>query len=204
PTAAADPGGAGGPVTGAAEPDGGESRSARRARERRRRPVPRPVLIVPVVLLVGVALVVPAIRQEETTPPRSLPTTGPADPTPSPTPAAVASPPAATPRASAPPVTPQPTPTAPRPGDLIEAANRLDGLIGTGLDDGGIRADVGLDLRNELRNLTAAARTRAADLGERIDRLREKVATRRGEGAISGAYARRLDSAITALETARL
>ncbi|MGK5677310.1 serine/threonine-protein kinase, partial [Micromonospora sp. URMC 106] len=57
---------------GAAEP-----RSARHARERGRRRVPRPALAVPVVLVVGVALAVPAFRQEEIRPPRSLPTTGP-------------------------------------------------------------------------------------------------------------------------------
>ncbi|MEV4664755.1 serine/threonine-protein kinase [Micromonospora echinofusca] len=192
---------------GGTEPDGGaESRSARLARERRRRRLPRPVLIVPVVLLVGVALAVPAIRQEETTPPRSLPTTGPSDPPASPTPTAdAAPPPAASPQpTSAAPVAPRPTPSPPGRDDLIEAANRVDGLIGAGLDDGGIRADVGLDFRNELRNLTDAARTRSGDLGERIARLREKVAVRRSEGAVTDAYARRLDSAITALGAARV
>ncbi|SCG14405.1 serine/threonine protein kinase [Micromonospora echinofusca] len=189
------------------EPDGGaKSRSARLARERRRRRLPRPVLIVPVVLLVGVALAVPAIRQEETTPPRALPTTGPSDPPASPRPTAdAAPPPAASPQpTSAAPVAPRPTPTPPGRDDLIEAANRVDGLIGAGLDDGGIRADVGLDFRNELRNLTDAARARSGDLGERIARLREKVAVRRGEGAVTDAYARRLDSAITALGAARV
>ncbi|MEU7998962.1 serine/threonine-protein kinase [Micromonospora sp. NPDC049060] len=196
-----------GAVPGTGGPDGGsEPRSARHARERRRRRLPRPVLIVPVVLLVGVALAVPAIRQEESSPPRALPSTGPSDPPPSPTPTAdAAPPPAASPTpTSAPPVTPRPTPTAPERGDLIEAANRVDGLIGAGLDDGGIRPDVGLDFRNELRNLTDAARARSGDLGERIARLREKVAIRRGEGALTDAYARRLDSAITALGAARV
>ncbi|MEU4777774.1 serine/threonine-protein kinase [Micromonospora sp. NPDC023633] len=190
-----------------AEPDGGpESRSARLARERRRRRLPRPVLIVPVVLLVGVALAVPTIGQEEASPPRSLPTTGPSDPSPSPTPTADAAPaPAASPTpTSTPPVAPKPTRTPPERADLIEAANRVDGLIDAGLDDGGIRPDVGLDFRNELRNLTDAARARSGDLGERIARLREKVAIRRGEGAVTDAYARRLDSAITALGAARL
>ncbi|MGC4762079.1 serine/threonine-protein kinase [Micromonospora sp. DT46] len=194
---------------GAEGPGGGsEPRSARHARERRRRRLPRPVLIVPVVLLVGVALAVPAIRQDESSPPRALPSTGPSDPPPSPTPTPTvdaAPPPAASPTpTSAPPVAPRPTPTAPERGDLIEAANRVDGLIGAGLDDGGIRPDVGLDFRNELRNLTDAARARSGDLGERIARLREKVAIRRGEGALTDAYARRLDSAITALGAAQV
>ncbi|RLK13543.1 serine/threonine-protein kinase [Micromonospora sp. M71_S20] len=204
PTLPAEAGGAAGPA--GAEPGGGiEPRGARHAKERRRRRLPRPVLIVPVVLLVGVALAVPAIRQEEPSPPRSLPTTGPSDPPPSPTPTVTAPPPAASPTpTSAPPVAPRPTPTPPERGDLIEAANRVDGLINAGLDDGGIRPDVGLDFRNELRNLTDAARARSGDLGERIARLREKVAIRRGEGALTDAYARRLDSAITALGAARV
>lgn len=211
PAGAAGPAGATEPAGAAegrgTEQDGGaESRSARLARERRRRRLPWPVLIVPVVLLVGVALAVPAIRQEETTPPRSLPTTGPSDPPATPTPTAdAAPPPAASPQpTSAAPVAPRPTPSPPGRDDLIEAANRVDGLIGAGLDDGGIRADVGLDFRNELRNLTDAARARSGDLGERIARLREKVAVRRGEGAVTDAYARRLDSAISALGAARV
>ncbi|MBQ1071809.1 protein kinase [Micromonospora sp. C31] len=200
-----EPGGLAGPA--GTEPGGGpESRSARLARERGRRRLPRPVLVVPVVLLVGVALAVPAIRQDETSPPRSLPATGPSDPPASPTPTADAAPsPAASARpTSAAPVAPRPT--GPRPGrdDLVEAANRVDGLIDAGLDDGGIRPDVGLDFRNELRNLTDAARARSTDLGERIARLREKVAVRRGEGAVTDAYARRLDSAISALGAARV
>ncbi|MEH0972653.1 serine/threonine-protein kinase [Micromonospora sp. CPCC 205546] len=193
--------------SGPVEPAGGaESRGSRLARRRRRRRLPRPVLIVPVVLIVGVALAVPAIRQEETSPPRSLPTTGPADPPASPTPTTDTPPPAATspPPTSAAPVAPRPGRTTPAGGNLIEAANRVDGLIGAGLDDGGIRPDVGLDFRNELRNLTDAARARSGDLGARIARLREKVAVRRGEGAVTDAYARRLDSAISALEAARL
>ncbi|MER7416293.1 protein kinase [Micromonospora peucetia] len=198
--------GAGGPDgTAQGTGAGAESRSARLARERGRRRLPRPVLIVPVVLIVGVALVVPAIRQEETSPPRSLPTTGPSEPLASPTSAAEAAPSSAaapTPT-SVTPVAPPPTRTPPEHGDLVEAANRVDGLIGAGLDDGGIRSDVGLDFRNELRNLTDAARARSGDLGERIIQLREKVAVRRGEGAITDAYARRLDSAISALGTAR-
>ncbi|SCL64765.1 serine/threonine-protein kinase [Micromonospora peucetia] len=215
---AGGPGGTAGPGTGGpgrtaepgtggtAAPSGGsESRSARLARQRRRRRLPRPLLIVPVVLIVGVALAVPAIRQEETSPPRSLPTPGPSELPATPTATAETAPtPAAAPTpTSATPVAPPPTRTPPERGDLIEAANRIDGLIGAGLDDGGIRPDVGLDFRNELRNLTDAARARSGDLGERITQLREKVAVRRGEGAITDAYARRLDSAITALGTAR-
>ncbi|WP_433387403.1 protein kinase domain-containing protein [Micromonospora sp. KLBMP9576] len=209
---ATEPTGTTGPATEPAPGGGPESRSTRLARERRRRRLPRPVLIVPVVLVVGVVLAVPAIRQEDTVPPRSLPATGPSQPpgSPAPTPEAPPVPTTAPPRSPAGPGAPtspagsRPTRTPPRVGDLVEAANRVEGLIGTGLDDGGIRADVGLDLRNELRNLTDAARARSGDLGERIARLREKVAIRHGEGAVTAAYARQLDGAITALGTARL
>ncbi|SCL66281.1 serine/threonine protein kinase [Micromonospora citrea] len=176
-----------------------DPRGARHARGRPRRRLPRPALIVPVVVVVGVALAVPAFRPDEARPPRSLPTTGPPAPTASATSPAAAASPSASPT-GAPPVTPEPAPTTPRaPGDLVEAANRLDGLIGAGLDDGGIRPDVGQDIRNELRNLTDAARAGTGDLSERVARLREKVAVRRGEGAISESYARRLDRALTAL-----
>ncbi|MFG1775576.1 protein kinase [Micromonospora sp. NPDC049048] len=203
--AAGGPGGKAGPDEAAGPGSGAETRSARLARQRRRRRLPRPVLVVPVVLLVGVALAVPAIRQEEASPPRALPTTGPSEPAASATPTAdVVPPPATSAPTSAAPVAPGPARTPPEPGDLIEAANRVDGLIGAGLDDGGIRPDVGLDFRNELRNLTDAARARSGDLGERIARLREKVAVRRGEGAVTDAYARRLDSAITALAAAQV
>ncbi|MEV1146921.1 hypothetical protein [Micromonospora sp. NPDC049799] len=86
----------------------------------------------------------------------------------------------------------------------MAAAYRLDALIGAGLNDGGIRSDVGLDLRNELRNLTEAARAARGDVAQRVARLREKVAVRLGEGAISEAYARRLDDAVADLGEARL
>ncbi|MGN9779018.1 serine/threonine-protein kinase [Micromonospora sp. H33] len=155
----------------------------------------RPVLVVPVVLVVAVALVSPALRQEEPRPPRSLPTTGPVDPSRSTVHGGT--PPPTGPPAS-PSVTAEPAPT-PAGGSLVEAANRLDGVVGAGLDDGGIRSDVGVDFRNELRNLTDAARAGQNDLTERVARLRDKVAVRLREGAITEAYAEKLDLAIGAL-----
>ncbi|MET8349999.1 hypothetical protein [Micromonospora sp. NPDC005206] len=117
---------------------------------------------------------------------------------------------------SGPPVTessaPAAAPPAPRstgspsagPGSLVEAVNRVDGLIGAGLTAGEIRADVGLDLRNELRNLTAAVGSGRNDLAPPVARLREKVTVRLGEGGISPAYAERLDAAIAELGAARV
>ena len=84
----------------------------------------------------------------------------------------------------------------------IEAANRVDGLIGAGLGAGEIRDDVGLDLRNELRNLTVAVSSGRDELAPPVARLREKVAVRLGEGGISPAYASRLDAAIAELGAA--
>ncbi|PZF86357.1 serine/threonine-protein kinase [Micromonospora deserti] len=166
----------------------------------RRRRVRQPVLVVPVVLVLGVALAVPALRQEQAPPSRSLPTAGPGD--------APSGPPSATPsaavsRSAAPPGLAAPTDPPTRPDTLVAAANRLDGLIGAGLTDGGIRPDVGLDLRNELRNLTDAVRAGRGDLAGSVARLREKVAVRLGEGGISPAYADRLDTAIADLGAAR-
>ncbi|WP_422734748.1 protein kinase domain-containing protein [Micromonospora sp. WMMD558] len=182
-----------------AGPTGAASRTERRGgpgRLRGRRL--RPVLIVPVVLVVGVTLATPALRQEDDhAPPRSSPTTGPAGPVPS------AVPDHPPPPTRTPPARPADPAHSPDPGTLLDAANRLDGVIGAGLSDGGIRSDVGLDFRNELRNLTGAARTGGDDLAERVARLREKVAVRLGEGAISESYAEQLDAAMADLAATR-
>ncbi|MGW3606078.1 serine/threonine-protein kinase [Micromonospora sp. NPDC005161] len=189
PAPAAGGEGAAGPGDGAAVPvDAGRGRSRRPA-----------LLLIPAALAVGVALTVAALLPEQRATPRTQPTTGPV-PTAS----------------SGPPVTessaPTAAPSAPRstgspsagPGSLVEAANRVDGLIGAGLTAGEIRADVGLDLRNELRNLTAAVGSGRNDLAPPVARLREKVTVRLGEGGISPAYAERLDAAIAELGAARV
>ncbi|GAB3858958.1 hypothetical protein GCM10029963_59490 [Micromonospora andamanensis] len=77
-------------------------------------------------------------------------------------------------------------------------------MIGAGLADGGIREDVGLDLRNELRNLTRAVTGGEGELGPGVARLREKVSTRLRENGLSQAYAQQLDAAITALGAAQV
>ncbi|MEV6694223.1 protein kinase [Micromonospora sp. NPDC051196] len=167
----------------------------------------RPALVV-LVMLVGAALVVPALWPDDADPPAALPTAGPTEP-PEPTTRATES---ASPQPSvAPPTSPatQPSPTvvpsAPAAQDtLIEAANRLEDVIGSGLADGGIREDVGLDLRNELRNLTRAVSLGEGELGPGVTRLREKVATRLREDGLSPAYAQQLEAAITALSAARV
>ncbi|MEU5548817.1 MULTISPECIES: serine/threonine-protein kinase [unclassified Micromonospora] len=175
--------------------------------ERRRRLL-RPAVLVPAaILVIGAALLVPALLPEGDEPPAALPTPQPsasAGPT-APDDTASAQPPVAPPITSA---APPPTSAAPtrasRPDTLVEAANRLDRVIGAGLADGGIRDDVALDLRNELRNLTRAVAQGDGELGPEVARLREKVATRLREEGLSPAYARQLDAAITALGAAQV
>jgi hypothetical protein len=94
------------------------------------------------------------------------------------------------------PTTAPPQPTAPTsapaaPTSLGAALRHLDGMISEGQRAGGIRHDTAVDLRNLLHELRAAD-TRA----DRVAQLRRKVAVRAGEGAISGAYAQRLDLAL--------
>nr|WP_240742119.1 serine/threonine-protein kinase [Micromonospora zingiberis] len=167
----------------------------------------RPVLAV-LVLLVGAALVVPAFLPDDADPPAGLPTSGPTEPpqpAPSATETASPQPPAPTPTSPAAPPSPSRTPSPPAPRDtLVEAANRLEDVIGSGLADGGIREDVGLDLRNELRNLTRAVSLGEGELGPGVARLREKVATRLREEGLSPAYAQQLDAAIIALSAAQV
>ncbi|MFJ2083575.1 serine/threonine-protein kinase [Micromonospora chokoriensis] len=151
------------------------------------------------VLAVGVALAGVALLPEQRPTPRTQPSVGPTATSPSDPP---------TPASSAP-TTPSPTtpstgtPTS-RPGSLVEAASRVDGLITAGLGAGEIRDDVGLDLRNELRNLTAAVSSGRDELAPPVARLREKVAVRLGEGGISPGYASQLDAAIADLGAARV
>ncbi|TNH23436.1 serine/threonine protein kinase [Micromonospora orduensis] len=155
-------------------------------------------LLVPALLAVGVALAGVALLPDERSTPRTRPSTGPVAPPPSDPPVVESSQPSA-PSSSAP---PSARSTTSEPGNLIEAANRVDQLIGDGLNAGEIRSDVGLDLRNELRNLTVAVGSGRDQLAPPVARLREKVAVRLGEGGISPAYAQRLDVAITELGAA--
>ncbi|MEV0215222.1 protein kinase [Micromonospora sp. NPDC050695] len=158
------------------------------------------LLLVPAVLAVGVALAGVALLPDERPAPRTQPSTGPV------------APPSFDPPVTEAPRLPTPSPSARSsagspssdPGTLVEAANRVDRLIGDGLNAGEIRSDVGLDLRNELRNLTAAVGSGRDELAPPVARLREKVAVRLGEGGISPAYAQRLDAAIAELGAAQV
>ncbi|MEV0153161.1 protein kinase [Micromonospora sp. NPDC050686] len=160
----------------------------------------RPALVAGVGLAAALALAAPALRPDRIAP-VVAPTAGPA--TASPAPAATSTAPAGNP----PPATaPRPSTVAPLPGPehLVEVAARVEGLIGDGVSTGAIRDDVGLDLRNELRNLTTAVGDGRADPAFPVARLREKVTVRLREGAITPEYARQLDTAIAALGAARV
>ncbi|WP_307868634.1 protein kinase [Micromonospora sp. C95] len=169
----------------------------------------RPLLVTAaVVTLVAAALAVPALLPDDDAgPPAGLPTAGPTATSEPAAPDDTASvPPTPTPsNTSATPATTTGAPNPPPSGDsLIEAANRLDEVIGAGLADGGIRDDVGVDLRNELRNLTRAVTGGEGELGPGVARLREKVSIRLRENGLSPAYAQQLDAAITALGAAQV
>ncbi|MFK3983195.1 serine/threonine-protein kinase [Micromonospora sp. NPDC050397] len=82
---------------------------------------------------------------------------------------------------------------------LDEAVAQLDRLIGAGLAAGAIRDDVGLDLRNQLRNLRTSALDGAVDLVEPVGLLRRAVATRVHEGGITPEYAERFDAVLAQL-----
>ncbi|MFF5179386.1 protein kinase [Micromonospora sp. NPDC000316] len=161
------------------------------------------LLLIPAALFVALALVGVALlpdrqpdhqTQPSTAPVAPAPTDAPSDP-PAIEPSRPSGPPSALPSTGAP---------TPAPGTLLEAANRVDGLIGAGLSAGEIRSDIALDLRNELRNLTAAVSSGRDELAPPVARLREKVAVRLGEGGISPEYAQRLDAAIAELGAARV
>jgi len=100
-----------------------------------------------------------------------------------------AAPPAAT--AAAPTAAPSAT-TGPTVEPTVgDAMSLLEGVIDAGQKAGGIRTDAADDLRNLMREIPRAERPE-----EHVSRLREKVAVRRSEGAISQGYAEQLDSAL--------
>ncbi|MEV6815840.1 serine/threonine-protein kinase [Micromonospora sp. NPDC051296] len=186
-------------------PDGGPPPGAA---DGRRKPLLRPAIVVPALaVLIGAALAVPALLPDDTDPPAALPTAGPTSsdgPSP-PAEGTTEQPPTSPPTTSPTPPAPTAAPSPPGGTDtLIEAANRLEEVIGAGLADGGIRDDVALDLRNELRNLTRAVSGGEGELAPGVARLREKVSTRLREEGLSPAYARQLDAAIAALGAAQV
>lgn len=179
----------------------------RRARSDRRR-WPVPVIAVGVVVVTGLALLLPTVTREADPPPpgaapTGAPTVAASTPAPDPSPSAPSAPaptrpPGRTPRTPSAATTP-PTPSG---GSLAEAASRIDQLIEAGVADGGIRTDVGTDLRNLLGHATAAGGR--DDLAGAVRRARDKVADRRREGSITPAYARQLDTAFQQLGVTRV
>ncbi|WP_433115218.1 protein kinase domain-containing protein [Micromonospora sp. CA-246542] len=161
------------------------------------------LLLIPVVLAVAVALAGVALLPDDQPRRQVRPSAGPTTPAPSEPPT---DPPAAAPfqpapaRSSAP---PSAASTA-GPGTLAEAGIRVNALVDAGVRDGEIRSDVGLDLRQSLGNLLVAVSSGQDELAPSVARLRAKVAVRLGEGAISPAYAQRLDAAIAELGAARV
>ncbi|MCM1019032.1 serine/threonine protein kinase, partial [Micromonospora sp. XM-20-01] len=147
-----------------------------------------------VTVVAAAALLVPTLTPDRPEDPRVLPTAGPVQPpstvAPAPEPPVVTAP--ATPSSAPatggnrPPATGQP-----------DAAERVDGLIEAGLAEGQIREDVGVDLRNLLRNAVAASGE--GEVTAAVDRLRDKIDERRREGSITPGYARRLDAAAAEL-----
>ncbi|WP_350933289.1 serine/threonine-protein kinase [Micromonospora mangrovi] len=173
----------------------------RRATAGRRWPVP--AVLAAVVVAVAAALLAPALLRDEPRPPQVLPTYDPIVPPTTASPTAVET---GTASSSAPPTRVRPpvvtsSPPAPPGGTVVEAADRVDGLIEEGLSAGQIRSDVGIDLRNLLR--IAANATNQADLTVAVARLRDKIVERRREGSVSPAYAGRLDAAAAELGAAR-
>ncbi|MEV1285640.1 serine/threonine-protein kinase [Micromonospora sp. NPDC049679] len=122
---------------------------------------------------------------------------------PNPSTAAPASPPP-TGTASAVPGAPSPAgsrPAAPHTGmpSVRGTLDQVGDLITEGVADGAIRPDAGTDLQNLLRNLRSALTRGAVDPTRAIAELREKVAVRATEGAITDAYADGLDAALARL-----
>ncbi|MEV4758312.1 protein kinase [Micromonospora sp. NPDC049559] len=144
-------------------------------------------------MLIGLAVAVPvglALRGGDGSP-RGGPTpAGPGTPS-SPTPTAPAG------RSSSPPLfAPGPLPDATGATGVHDAIARLDRAIADGVASGDIRDDAGLDLRNQVRNLRSGLRTGSDGLAGEVAGLRDKIAVRVGEGAISAGYAQLLDAAL--------
>ncbi|WP_320067501.1 serine/threonine-protein kinase [Micromonospora sp. RTGN7] len=197
-----------GPMADTAAPPAGSGR--RHARPGRRWPVP--VVAVAVVVVAGLALLVPTLIPDPAPPPpRAAPTpAAPVNTQSAPVRTATAAPSPSGPADTSPaPSQLRPTSTAttaPPPTtqgrSLTEAANLIGQLIDTGVADGGIRVDVGTDLRNLLGHATAASGR--GDLALAAQRARDKVADRQREGSITPAYARQLDVAFQQLGAARV
>ncbi|MDG4767595.1 serine/threonine-protein kinase [Solwaraspora sp. WMMD406] len=123
------------------------------------------------------------------------PTGPPATPPPTPSAQPTVGPTTAAPTTAAPTTvtTPATVPT------VTEAISQLGQVIDEGLAEGAIRRDAGLDLQNLVRNLRVALTSGSVDIDSEVDHVRQKVAVRANEGAITYAYAAELDSALDQL-----
>ncbi|MBQ1046421.1 MULTISPECIES: serine/threonine-protein kinase [unclassified Micromonospora] len=147
-----------------------------------------------VAVVAAAALLVPMLTPDRPDDPRVLPTAGPVQP---PTTVAPAPEPPVTTAPAAPSSAPATAGDRPPATGQADAAERVDGLIEAGLAEGQIREDVGVDLRNLLRNAVAASGE--GEVTTAVDRLRAKIDERRREGSITPGYARRLDAAAAEL-----
>ncbi|MEO3778115.1 protein kinase [Micromonospora sp. B11E3] len=173
---------------------------------RRRRLVP--LVVTGAVLLAGAALLVPVLTREPAPPSGALPDRNPAVAASAAAPDALRSAPPTSPTATRAPDPTRPAPppaaTATRPAltseSLTAAADRVEQLIEDGVASGGIRADVGADLRDLLGQVTAASGP--GELTLAVRRARDEIAQRQRQGGITTSYARRLDNAFKQLGAA--
>ncbi|HYN97766.1 MAG TPA: hypothetical protein VES42_28330, partial [Pilimelia sp.] len=95
-------------------------------------------------------------------------------------------------------------PTAAASPTVREAVAELSQVIDEGLAVGDIRRDAGLDLQQMLNQLRVAVGRGPVDVQGRVLNLREKVAARADEGAITSSYEGRLHAALDVLALARM
>lgn len=95
-----------------------------------------------------------------------------------------------------------PTPTRSVP-TVRQAINALRDVVDDGIADGEIRRDAGIDLQQVINNVSLGVADNSVDLRSEVASLREKVAARSREGAVSKRYAGRLNRALDDLTIAR-
>jgi serine/threonine-protein kinase len=117
-----------------------------------------------------------------------------------PTPSAAASPRAAAVPTQGPAPTPTTAPAVPTVGEAVTALGRV---IDAGLADDEIRRDAGLDLQTMINNSQLSDESDPVEVADQVATLRQKVAARSSEGAISPEYAARLGAALDQLAAAR-
>jgi hypothetical protein len=111
---------------------------------------------------------------------------------------------AGSPRAAGEATQTRPPPTAvPEVPTVGEAVTALVQVIDEGLADDDIRRDAGLDLQTMINNMGLSDESDSVEVADQVATLRQKVAARSNEGAISPEYAARLDTALDRLAAAR-